>query len=58
MSATNDLHREVQEWRNRALLAESRLAVATRRPAAHSLPLTNAAGEVEQPLETLQVDSE
>lgn len=23
----NDLHREVQEWRNRALLAESRLAV-------------------------------
>lgn len=24
---TNDLHREVQEWRNRALLAEARLAV-------------------------------
>lgn len=47
---TNDLHREVQEWRNRALLAESQLAVATARPQAHKLPLTNAAGDIEPPL--------
>lgn len=32
-TTTNDLHREVKEWRNRALLAESRLAVLE---AAHS----------------------
>lgn len=49
---TNDLHREVQEWRNRALLAESRLAVATGRTQAHNLPLTNANGEIEPPLPT------
>lgn len=55
---TNDLHREVQEWRNRALLAESQLAVATGRPQAHNLPLTNAAGHIEPPLETTPAESE
>lgn len=55
---TNDLHREVQEWRNRALLAEQQLAVATRRPRAHILPLTNAAGEIEPPLPSDLPDSE
>lgn len=55
---TNDLHREVQEWRNRALLAESQLAIATARPAAHKLPLTNAAGDIEPPLETTPAEQE
>lgn len=32
MTTTNELHREVKEWRNRALLAESRLAVLEARP--------------------------
>lgn len=55
---TNDLHREVQEWRNRALLAESQLAVATARPQAHKLPLTNAAGDIEPPLHSDIPESE
>lgn len=55
---TNDLHREVQEWRNRALLAESALAVATSRPRAHNLPLVNANGDAEQPLETTAAEQE
>lgn len=32
MTTTNDLHREVQAWRNRALLAESRLATLEAHP--------------------------
>lgn len=55
---TNDLHREVQEWRNRAILAESRLAIATSRTPAHRLPMTDAAGNPEQPLPTTPAEQE
>lgn len=57
MTTTNDLHREVQEWRNRAILAESQLAIATR-PRRHCLPLTNAAGEVEPRLDSTPAEQE
>lgn len=58
---TNDLHREAQEWRNRALLAESQLAVirsTMSRPRPHSLPMTDAAGNVSQPLDSTTAEQE
>lgn len=58
---TNDLHREVQAWRNRALLAESQLAIvtsSTSRTRPHNLPLTDAASNPSQPLPTITAEQE
>ncbi|PYI39797.1 hypothetical protein CVS30_03820 [Arthrobacter psychrolactophilus] len=48
------LRRERQEAQHRASLARA----AQSRPRAHSLPLTNAAGHTEAPLETTPAESE
>lgn len=52
------LAQQLHHERQRAQYWEGRAKAAESRPAAHNLPLTNAAGDIEPPLETTPAEQE